>query len=86
MQSLPTRKQLVPVELCPGKDKALLTFWERSGNQFDRIDSIDSDVLLTIRVQVSKVMTPTDLDKHPDHDPKEARELRHQQSPSPQNR
>jgi hypothetical protein len=78
LQSLPRRKELISVKLCPRKNGAFLASRKKSRDQFDRIERIDSDMLLIIRVKVRKVMTTACFDKHPDDDAEEAREFGHQ--------
>jgi len=65
------------VQLRPSQHQTFLPLEKRTGDAFNRVETLDTRVFLIVRVEVSEVMATPGLHEHPDHDPEKPRDLRH---------
>jgi hypothetical protein len=64
LQRIPIRPKLVLVKLCPCENESLLAFRKRTGKTFNRINTVDPDLTLIVRVEMRSVMRASSLDVH----------------------
>ncbi len=78
MQSFPIRHQFILMQFCPCFNKAFLPPWQGSSNHFDRIYAEDTCFFLVVSVKMRDTMWCPDLCKHPNDNPEESAQLRHE--------
>src|SRR5882672_1504442 len=78
LQEIPVMLQFGPVDLGPCLDESLLRLWQASAQVLNRVHGEDSRMFLVVRVEMRSVVLRAGLDEHPDDDPEEPRQLRHE--------
>jgi hypothetical protein len=66
------------VELGPSFNEPLLPPRQASGQSLDRVNAVNDDIVLVVRMEVGTVMLLARLRIHPDDDTEESRNLRHE--------
>ena len=61
----------------PKLDQSLLPFWQRTSDQFNRIDAENADLFLIVSVKVRDMVLCTNFHEHPDDDAEEAAQFGH---------
>ncbi len=64
------------VQLRPREDKTFLAPRQRTGELFDRCDTVNSYVILIVSMKMRRMVRPACLDEHADHNPKKSAKLR----------
>ena len=65
------------MKLGPSLHQPLLRTWDLASDQFERVETENSHMLLVIRVEVRRMMSSACLHKHADDDPKKPADLGH---------
>jgi hypothetical protein len=76
LQSIPVVRELLLMKLRPCFDKPQLSSWQVAGNQFYRINTEHTGVVLLIRMKMRRVMR-TELGVHANNDAEESTQLWH---------
>ena len=74
-------KQFCLMQFRPGFDQSLLACGECPCDLRDRLDAIDADLVLIVRVETGKMMRSPDFHVHTNDDPKKSADLGHETLP-----
>ena len=77
MEEFPVGQQFSLMQFSPGFHQSSLPLWKFARDQFDRIDTENSHVVLIPRVKMRDVMWRPGFGEHADHNSKKPAEFRH---------
>jgi hypothetical protein len=80
LQELPIVLKFCAMNLGPRLDQPLWRPRQEAAKALERVYRVDSGVFLIERMEMRAVVLAASFDKHPDDDPEESRDLRHESS------